>query len=530
MPKLKRGAPAFFVGPWDLNRVFSCVPDDPGDGTVVLIESEAKGAALPWHAKKLVLVLSAMRHFAAELEAAGYDVAVIRAPTYLDGIRAHVGARGSREVHALRPREHAIDRRFARAEEVGSLGVPLVLHDDGGDAHPFLLPRAEAAAWARAQKPHRAPQRWRQDRFYAFMRARTGWLMEGGKPVGGKLSFDADNRKVPKGKRPPRRLRFAPDTITERTMARVARDFPRTWGSVDGFDWPVTRDDARRALDHFVEAAAARFGPYQDAMLEDEPWMWHALLSVPMNLGLLTPREVVEAALEAHGRGAMPLASCEGFVRQVLGWREYMRLVYWERMPAMRDANELGAKRRLPAFYWEPDTTEMRCVRAAAGQVKETGYAHHIQRLMVLGNLGLLYGAAPLELSHWFWAGFVDAYEWVELPNVHGMALYADPTFTTKPYAASAAYLQRMSDHCGACVYDPKARIGDTACPFNALFWDFMARHRARLDTNPRVRALFSTWDRWDDEHREAIHARAEALRDAWEPTESRWSFRDDDG
>lgn len=527
----RKGAPAYFVGPWDLNRAFPSVPDDPREGTVVLVESMTKGAALPWHAKKLVFVLSAMRHFAAELERAGYDVEVRRATTYLEGIRAHVEARRSASVHAMRPREHAIDRRFVGAAELGSLGVPLQLHDDGGAAHPFVLPRAEAHAWAAAQKPRRgSPQVWRQDRFYAHMRARTGWLMDAGKPVGGKLSFDADNRKVPKGTRPPRRLRFAPDALTERTMARVARDFPRAWGSVEGFDWPVTRDDARRALDHFIEAAAADFGPYQDAMVEDEPWMWHALLSVPMNLGLLTPHEVVEAALEAYGRGAMPLASCEGFVRQVLGWREFMRLVYWERMPAMREANELGAKRRLPSFYWEPEATDMRCVRAAASQVKETGYAHHIQRLMVLGNLGLLYGAAPLELSHWFWAGFVDAYEWVELPNVHGMALYADPTFTTKPYAASAAYIQRMGDHCGCCDYDPKKRIGERACPFNALFWDFMAEHRERLDTNPRIRALFSTWDRWDEDHRGAIRARAEALRDAWEPTDDGWEFRDDDG
>ncbi|MEZ4250109.1 MAG: cryptochrome/photolyase family protein [Polyangiales bacterium] len=527
---LSRGAPAYFVGPWDLNRGYPCVPSSPDAGTVVLIESEAKGAALPWHAKKLVLVLSAMRHFAAELERDGFDVTVLRAPSYLEGIRRHVQARGSSEVHAMRPREHALDVRLSRAAENGTLGVPMHLHDDGGEGRPFLLARDEAARWCASQKPRGGElQRWRQDRFYAHVRQKTGWLMEGGKPIGGKYSFDADNRNVPKGTRPPKRLRFSPDTTTERTMRRVTRDFPRVWGSVEGFDWPVTRDDARRALGHFVTDCAKDFGPFQDAMLEDEPWLWHALLSVPLNLGLITPQEMVEAALEAHDRGRMPIASCEGFVRQVAGWREFMRAVYWARMPAMRDANELGGKRRLPTFYWEPETTDMRCVRSAAGQVRDTGYAHHIQRLMVLGNLGLLYGVDPLELSHWFWAGFVDAYEWVELPNVHGMALYADPTFTTKPYAASGAYVHRMSDHCRECRYDVKQRVGDEACPFNALYWDFLAKHRERLERNPRVRALFGTWDRWDEGHREEIRARAAALREAWEPMESYGEFADDD-
>lgn len=528
---LPSGAPAYFVGPWDLHRAYPCVPPSPEAGTVVLVESEAKGAALPWHAKKLVLVLSAMRHFAAELERDGFDVTVLRAPDYLTGIRRHVEARGASEVHAMRPREHAIDQRFVRAADDETLGVPLHLHDDGGPDRPFLLTRDEAATWCAAQKAPRGElQRFRQDRLYQHVRRKTGWLMEKGKPIGGKWSFDADNRKVPKGTRPPKRLRFAPAAITERAMQRVTRDFPRAWGSVDGFDWPVTRDDARRALDHFVEVAAKDFGPYQDAMLEDEPWMWHALLSVPLNLGLLTPHELGEAAVEAYARDAMPLSSAEGFVRQVAGWREHVRAVYLARMPEMRTSNELGAKRRLPMFYWEPDKTEMRCVRAATSQVRETGYAHHIQRLMVLGNLGLIYGVEPLELSHWFWAGFVDAYEWVELPNVHGMALYADPTFTTKPYAASGAYIQRMSNHCRSCAFDPKERVGDGACPFNALFWDFMVAHRERLERNPRVRALFQTWDRWEEGHREAIRARAESLRDAWEPAESYGEFADDAG
>ncbi|MAC28542.1 MAG: cryptochrome/photolyase family protein [Myxococcales bacterium] len=526
--------PAFFVGPWDLNRAFPCVPDDPAEGSVVLVESEAKGAAPPWHAKKLVLVLSAMRHFAAELEADGFDVEIVRAPTYLEGIARHVEERGASEVHAMRPREWAIDRRFVEAAEDGRLGVPLLLHDDGGAAgRPFLLTREEFAAWARpyAEKERKDPQVWRQDVFYRWMRKRTGWLMdEAGKPLGGKYSFDAQNRKPAKGETPPARTRFPPDAITQGMMGRVAAHFPHAWGSVQGFDWPVTRAQARSALEGFLAHAAEGFGPYQDAMLADEPWMWHALLGSSLNLGLLTPHEVCAAALEVHAAGRMPLGSCEGFVRQILGWREFMRGVYWERMPAMREANTLGAGRPLPAFYWEPERTEMRCLRQCAGQVKETGYAHHIQRLMVLGNFALLAGVAPLELSHWFWAGFVDAYEWVELPNVHGMALYADDTFTTKPYAAAASYVSKMSDYCKGCRYDPKARVGEDACPFNPLFWSFMARHRERLSRNPRVAALFRTWDRWDEGHREAIEATAARVREGLVPLEAGWRFDDDAG
>ena len=400
-------------------------------------------------------------------------------------------------------------------------GVPLTLHDDGGEGGHFLLSRADALAWAAEQKPAKnATQVWRQDRFYAFMRKRTGWLMEEGKPAGGKYSFDADNRKPAKGERPPAAHRFEPDAITREVMERV-RDWPGLWGDVEGFAWPVTRAQALEALRHFLDARAEGFGPYQDAMLEGEPFMWHALLSTAMNLSLLHPREVCEAALEAHAEGRMPLGSCEGFLRQVMGWREFMRLVYLARgAEAMRSANTLGATRRLPINYREPEKNEQRCVREAVTTVRDEGYAHHIQRLMVLGNFALLAGIAPLELSHWFWAAFVDAYEWVELPNVHGMALYADDTFTTKPYAASASYIHKMSDHCRGCAYDHKARVGEDACPCNALFWAFMEEHRDRLSRNFRIRGLFRTWDRWDEAQRAAIRDRAASFLTSLEPAD----------
>ncbi|MEM1415242.1 MAG: cryptochrome/photolyase family protein [Myxococcota bacterium] len=516
----KGGRPAYFVAPWDLDRRLACVPAAPEDGSVVLVESHAKGRALPWNRKKLVLVLSAMRHFAAELERDGYDVEIVNAPSYAEGIRRHVAARGSTKVVALVPREEGLAKGLAKAE--GTLGAPLELHDDGGEGGHFLLSRADALAWAATQKPAKnATQVWRQDRFYAFMRKRTGWLMEDGKPVGGKYSFDADNRKPAKGVRPPDARRFPPDAITREVMERVAK-WPGLWGDVEGFAWPVTRAQALEALDHFVRERAPSFGPYQDAMLRGEPFMWHALLSVAMNLSLLHPREVCESALRAYEDGAMPLASCEGFLRQVMGWREFMRLVYLARgAEAMREANTLGASRPLPAFFWEPEKTDMACLREAVTTVRDEGYAHHIQRLMVLGNFALLAGVKPIELSHWFWAGFVDAYEWVELPNVHGMALYADDTFTTKPYAASASYIHKMSDHCRGCAYDRTKRTGEDACPFNALFWSFLAEHRELLSRNYRIRGLFRTWERWDEAERQAIRDRAEGFLASLEPAEA---------
>ena len=499
----------YFVAPWDLNRALACVPDDPSEGSVLLVESRAKGRQLPWHAKKLVLVLSAMHHFAEELRGAGFEVSVRNARTYVEAIREEVRARGARRVVALRPRERGLERSLCQAAAEGSLGAELVLHDDGGEGGHFLLTRAEFAGWAAQQSTSRSGQRYRMERFYAWMRARTGWLMEDGRPVGGRLSLDQENRKTPKkDTRPPAPRRFPPDAITRAQMERVAA-FPHVWGEVDGFDWPVCRADALAALDDFFAGRHAGFGDYQDAMLRDEPYLWHGLLSPAMNLSLLHPREVLEQALAAYAAGEMPLNATEGFVRQILGWREFVRGVYQERVDSLRDANGLAAKRHLPQFFWEPEQVDAECLRQSAAQVWRTGYGHHIQRLMVLSNFALLAGVIPQEVSHWFWAGFVDAYEWVELPNVMGMGLYADPIMTTKPYAAGANYLNKMSDYCRACPYDPKARTGEDACPFNALFWSFVGRHPALFEKNGRLAGLIRTWRGWEEGEGAAIEARA---------------------
>lgn len=512
---------AYFVGPWDLNRELACVPADPADGTVVLVESVGKSHALPYHKQKLVLVLSALRHFAEELREAGYDVDIVRARSYVAGIREHVERTGAERVVALEPREWGL----AQSLTAQALGVPLELRADGGEGGHFLLTREEFAAWEAGQKAT-----LRMDVFYRHVRKRFGVLLEEGKPVGGTWSYDAENRKaIPAEVEPPGWPGFTPDTLTRSVMADV-RTWDGHWGDVEGFDWPVTRAQALSLLDDFVTHRLKRFGDYQDGIRAGDPFLWHSGIAAAMNLSLLHPREAIDAAVVAWESGEAPLNAVEGFVRQVLGWREFIRGVYWTRMPGMRDANTLDAHRPLPRFFWEPEATEWACLRDSAQAVLDHGYAHHIQRLMILGNFALLAGIRPLDVSHWFWAGFVDAYEWVQLPNVHGMALYADDGFTTKPYAASGAYMNRMSDYCGDCPKSVKQRHGEDACPFNPLFWRFMVEHRELLSKNPRVGVLYRSWDRWDAAEQQAILSTAEGILDGLEPAAHGWTFADDAG
>lgn len=464
-----------------------------------MVESRAKGRALPWHRQKLVLVLSAQRHFVEELRRAGHEVELIQAEDYASGIREHVERHRSTEVRALRPRDWGMERALLEAD----LGAPLTLLDDGGPSAPFLLERPAFEAWAKGRK------QLRMDQFYAWMRKRSGILMEpDGGPVGGKYSFDAENRKHARGVPLPRRPGTPPDGLT-RAVMREIEAAGVGYGDLEGFRWPVSREDALAERDRFVAERLECYGTYQDALREGEPFLWHASLSAALNLGLLTPHDVLEPVLRAGAEGRAPLNSVEGFVRQVLGWREFIRGVYHARMPELRTANRFAADGPLPSFFWEPASTDLACLHDALQAVHDHGYAHHIQRLMVIGNYGLLTGIAPIELSHWFWAAFVDASEWVELPNVHGMALAADPTFTTKPYAASGAYIQRMGDHCKGCKFDVKQRVGESACPFNSLYWAFLDRHREDLASNPRMRMILGNLDRFDPAELSAIRERA---------------------
>jgi deoxyribodipyrimidine photolyase-related protein len=503
---------------WDLDPTLAAFPTRPADGHLLVLETRAKLRAMPWHRQKLTLVVSALRHFVAERRAAGFHVEHRVADDYASGLEQYAHWARPTALHVMAPREWAVDRR------VRALKLPLTVHDDGGPGGHFLVERSEFASWASTQKGQ-----LRMDRFYPVMRQKLGLLVDAkGKPEGGKWSFDADNRAHARGVTMPSIPWHAPDALTQKVMRWVSRDDVGQWGSIEGFGWPVTRSQALSWLDDFVRGRLDQFGPYEDAIRSDERFLFHSLLSAPMNLGLLRPDEVARAAAEAYHQKRVSLASAEGFIRQVIGWREFIRGAYWHLMPTLRDANGLEARRPLPDFFWDSTKTDLQCVREAVSAVHDTGYTHHINRLMVLCNYATLAGLDPHAVSLWFWAAFVDAYEWVELPNVVGMGTFATEAFTTKPYIASAAYLKRMSGlsakgrgpkeardeaPCARCRYDPDQRTGPDACPFNAMYWDFLAQHRARLSKNIRLRQLMSTLDRFGPEHVAELRATAAAHR-----------------
>ncbi|MFN6955577.1 MAG: cryptochrome/photolyase family protein [Acetobacteraceae bacterium] len=482
---------------------------DPARDTVLLMEVMAECTYVPHHPQKIVLILSAMRHFARALEARGVRVRYVTLddPDNTGSFRGEV----LRAVAALKPARivctHPGEWRVLADMEgwEEAAGIPVEIRED--DRFLCSLPRFRR--WAAGRREYR------MEFFYREMRRETGLLMEGDKPAGGAWNYDAENRKrLPRGLKPPAPPRFAPDDTTRPVMALVAERFGAHFGALEGFGWPVTARDARAALDAFIRDRLPLFGDYQDAMAEGEPTLFHSLVSTSLNVGLLLPREACDAAEAAWREGRAPLNAVEGFIRQILGWREYVRGIYWQKMPAYRELNALGATRPLPAFYWGAPTS-MACVRAAVAQTRDMAYAHHIQRLMVTGNFALLAGIAPEAINAWYMAVYADAYEWVELPNTHGMAIHADGgLMASKPYAASGAYIHRMSDHCGRCAHDVTDAVGERACPFNFLYWDFIARHAERFAGNPRMAMPLRTLAKMDQAKLARMRAKAKAFLD----------------
>jgi len=462
---------------------------------------------------RIVLFLSAMRHFAHALRAAGRPLHYTR----LDSARnlPSLAAQLKADVERLRPRHLVMtapgDWRVLQDLKgvAQAAGLPLEIRED----RHFYCRVRDFAAHARARKS------LRMEYFYREMRKRHGVLMQGeagDRPEGGRWNFDEDNRGAFGAAGPgsvPARSVFEPDATTREVIAYVEANFASHPGRLDGFGWPVTREQALTALARFIDERLPLFGRYQDAMWPGEPWLYHAHLAAAMNLKLLSAREVVDAAVAAYRSGASPLASVEGFVRQILGWREYVRGIYWTRMPGYVGHNALDAHEDLPAWYWTADT-RMACLRDAIGQTLKHGYAHHIQRLMVTGLFALMYGVKPQQIHAWYLAVYVDAVEWVELPNTLGMSQYADGgLMASKPYVATGKYIQRMSSHCQGCRYDPAQRTGDTACPFTTLYWDFLLRHHASLAANPRMALQVKNALRLDEVPQQAIRERAAAIR-----------------
>ncbi|MDP9096936.1 MAG: cryptochrome/photolyase family protein, partial [Pseudomonadota bacterium] len=465
------------------SRSLSALEDlDPAQDRVLMAEVMAECTYVKHHPKKIVLVLSAMRHFAAALEARGIAVDYIR----LDD-PANTGTLRGEMLRAVE-RHHPDKIVLTEPGEWRLLDDMRHWHEETGlevdirDDTRFLGRIQEFLSWARGRAGVR------MEFFYREMRKRYGILMTDGAPEGGKWNYDPENRKpLPKALTVPDAPVFAPDQTTRAVMTMVAQRFGEHFWSVDGFAFPVTAQAAHQALDDFITHRLPQFGDWQDTMKTGEPLLFHALISTSMNAGLLLPLEVCQAAEAAYRRGAAPLNAVEGFIRQVLGWREFVRGIYWWKMPEYGRLNGLEATRKLPWFYWSGET-KMNCLAQSIGQTKEHAYAHHIQRLMVIGNFALLAGLDPDEVDEWYLVVYADAYEWVEMPNVRGMALHGDGGLMgSKPYAGSGAYINRMSDYCRKCHYDVKDAVGEKACPFNALYWDFMARHRERFSRNNRM-------------------------------------------
>lgn len=498
-----------------LSRQISSLRDlDARSDIVLMVEVHDETVYVRHHRQKIALTLSAMRHFARSLREEGVtvDYVTLDAPgnagSFTGELRRAVQRHAPDRVAVTEPGEWRVWEQMRQWQTL--CGVPVEIREDDR----FLCSRQEFAQWAGSRR------QLRMENFYRYMRRKTGWLMRDGQPEGGQWNYDRQNRKpLPRNIALPPPYRFAPDAVTRETLALVADRFSDHFGELEPFGWGVARTQALQALDRFLSGSLPFFGDYQDAMRSGETFLFHSALSPYLNLGLLLPAEVCLGALEAYRRGTAPLHAVEGFLRQIVGWREYVRGIYWLKMPAYRETNYFQADRPLPSFYWTGDT-DMRCLKEAIETTRRHAYAHHIQRLMVTGNFALLAGIAPQEVEEWYLIVYADAYEWVELPNTHGMALHADGgVLGSKPYAASGAYIDRMSDYCSRCVYDPKARTGPDACPFNYLYWNFLMAHEIRLKPNPRMSLPYQSLARLSLEERERIRRQAEAFLSSLSPS-----------
>ena len=476
---------------------------DKSRDVVVMAEVATEAEYVPHHPKKIAFLFTAMRKFAAHLRQQGWQVAYTplddaqNAGSIPGELLRRAQETGARDVLATEPGEW---RLIAALQEV-PLDVTL-LPDDR-----FLATHKEFEDWAEGRKA------LRMEYFYREMRRKTGLLMEGDQPAGGKWNFDHDNRKPAKADM----LRAGPpevqmDEVLSEVLNLVAARFPDNFGTLRPFQFQTDRAGALRALDHFITHSLPDFGTYQDAMVEGDPYLYHAVIGLYLNAGLLTPLEICKRVEQAYLDGQAPLNSVEGFIRQIIGWREFVRGVYFLEGPDYPRRNALNHQRKLPAFYWGGET-KMNCISQAVAQTRDLAYAHHIQRLMVTGNFALLAGVNPLEVHEWYLAVYADAYEWVEAPNVVGMSQFADGGIVgSKPYVSSGAYIDRMSDYCKSCHYKVKEKTGETACPFNLLYWHFLIRHRHRFEGNPRMAQMYRTFDRMDEERRANVLADAEAF------------------
>lgn len=484
---------------WDqLSESLASLQGISQDDVILFLELKEESEHVKHHKKKLVFLFSAMRHFANTLCTKGYNVSYIELDDQhntgqleKEVIRCMQDT-SQDELILTEASEYHVQQTFKRLEKKYPTQV---LEDDR-----FLANHETFQTWAKGRK------QLRMEYFYREMRKQYDVLMEEGKPCGGKWNYDAENRKPPKeGLDIPATSQFKEDAITKQVKQLVDQHFSQHFGDIEPFFFAVTREQALKVLSTFIKERLPLFGTYQDAMIEDEVWMYHAHISFYLNSGLLLPLECITAAEEQYTKG-VALSAIEGFIRQILGWREFVRGIYWLKMPEYANENFLNATKPLPEFFWS-GKTEMNCIKQVVSATKEHAYAHHIQRLMVIGNFALLAGLDPKDVNEWFWIVYCDAYQWVELPNVTGMALFADGGLLgSKPYCSSGAYINKMSNYCQGCRYNVKEKTGDDACPFNYLYWDFLTRNHGKLHSNQRLSFMYNMLEKMPREQISAIH------------------------
>ena len=483
------------------------------DDVVLMCEVWEEATYVKHHKKKIAFLFSAMRHFAQELSASGFHVQYTKlddpenAGSFTDEIKRAIKNHRPDRIVVTFPGEYRVLENIKTWE--ADFGIPVDILDDDR----FLCHPDEFKIWAQDRK------NLRMEFFYREMRRKYNVLMDGDKPEGGTWNYDSQNRKTLKsgGLFIPQPVIHDPDTVTADVMDLVTQRFSDHFGDLLPFYFAVTRKQALQVLDVFIRDRLPLFGDYQDAMVQGQPWLYHSHISFYLNCGLLSPIETVKAAEAAYKNGKAPLNATEGFIRQIMGWREYVRGIYWMEMPAYADKNELQARRPLPWFFWNANT-DMNCLKQCITETKQNAYAHHIQRLMILGNFCLIAGIDPQQVNEWYLIVYADAYEWVEMPNVTGMILYADGGYlASKPYAASGAYINKMSDYCQSCQYNVHEKSGESACPFNYLYWDFLIRNKMTLGANPRLGISYKTINDMSDEKRNTIHSDSQKFFDKHE-------------
>jgi deoxyribodipyrimidine photolyase-related protein len=460
---------------------------------ILLSEVKEEASYVKHHKKKIAFIFSAMRHFHKELIELGFNTTYIKYDDENNKGSIFKQVEDTCKTSSFSSIKIAHPGEYRLLQDVhtwqAKLNIPVEVTDD----NRFIASKSFFSDWAKGRK------QYRMEFFYRELRKKTGVLMEDKQPKGGKWNYDAENRK-PLGKNPsvPSPSYFEPDSISSEVISLVENTFSSHFGELDNFNFAVTRQEALSVLRQFIDTRLHDFGQYQDAMLEGDPWLFHSHLGLYINTGLLMPDEVIRAVEEAYLNNDVPINSAEGFIRQILGWREYVRGFYWHFMPDLKDSNYLGAKRNLPDFYWTANT-RMNCLSQCISDTKKYAYAHHIQRLMVLGNFALLTGLEPKAVNEWYLLVYADAYEWVEMPNVSSMVLYADGgKLASKPYAASGSYINKMSNYCRNCDYNVKEKTGPQACPFNYLYWHFIHRHKDTFENNPRMAMIYNTMSKMD--------------------------------